>query len=462
MSVPDAWIEEEFGWCDLGDERLQWRLKRVVKDLADHPMASLPQACEDAAALKATYRFLDNPSVKASELLISHQRSNLTRLRQHPVVLAVQDTTFLDFTAHPSTQGLGMLAKRENQGLCSHNTLAFTPERLPLGLLQQQVWVRDQAEEAKPDDHKMRPLDQKESQKWLSSLEAVHEIAPLCPDTLLVSVGDREADVYDLFLAPREANVHLLVRACQDRCLEPSGRLKSQMEAAPIAATVAVNLPRRHQQAARSAQLSVGFQTLTLRPPKHRASEQLACVSVGGILVREDHPPEGSDPIDWLLITTVPLTCVEQALQCLDWYCVRWQIEVWHKVLKSGCRIEALQLGHADRLERCLALYSVIAWRLLYATMLSRTCPEFSCELLLDPAEWQALYCHLHKRSVPPVQAPSLKTAVGWIGQLGGYLARKADGPPGVTVLWRGLQRLSDIAEMYRIMSAPPPLVGKA
>lgn len=460
MSEPDAWIEEEFAWCDLGDERLQWRLQQIVKDLAAHPTASLPQACEDAAALKATYRFLGNPDVQAAELLLGHQRANLARLRQQAVVLAVQDTTFLDFTAHPGTLGLGPLTKRDHQGLCAHNTLAFTPERLALGLLQQQVWVRDEATYAKPDDHKTRPIDQKESQKWLTSLEAVNEIATLCPDPLLVSVGDREADIYDLFLAKREANVQLLVRACRDRCLEPSGRLKSQIEAAPIRAAIVVNLPRRHKQAARPAHLSVRFQTLTLRPPKHRAGEDLACVRVGVILVREEHPPTGCDPIDWLLITTLPLVRVEQALAYLHWYCVRWQIEVWHKVLKSGCRIEALQLGHADRLERCLALYSVIAWRLLYATMLSRTCPEFSCELLLDRAEWQALYCHLYKRPTPPGAVPSLKTAVGWIGQLGGYLGRKGDGPPGATVLWRGLQRLSDITEMYRIMSVPSPTCG--
>ena len=372
MSLVDAWIQEEFGWCDLGDARLEWRLQQIVKDLAAKPSASLPQACEDAAALKATYRFLDNPALRAPDLLLSHQRANLPRLRPHPVVLAVQDTTFLDFTAHPETQGLGPLATPHSLGLCSHNTLAFTPERLPLGLLHQQVWVREESTYANQEDPKTRPIDQKESQKWLLSLEALNEMAPLCPQTLLVSVGDREADIYDLLLSERAQNVHLLLRAAQDRCLQPSGRLKSSIKATPISATLVVNLPRRDKQAARQAHLSVRFATLTLRPPKHRASEALPPVSVGVILVREEHPPAGCAPITWLLLTTLPLARVEQALEYVQYYCVRWQIEIWHKVLKSGCRIEALQLGHADRLERCLALYSVIAWRLLYATTKAR------------------------------------------------------------------------------------------
>lgn len=456
---PEAWIEDEFGWCDLGDERLHWRLKQIVQDLAAHPSASLPQACADAAALKATYRFLGHPSVTAAELLLSHQRANLARLRAHPVVLAVQDTTLLDYTAHPATKGLGPLAQRAAQGLCCHTTLAFTPERLPLGVLQQQVWVRDATTYAQQLEHKRRPITQKESAKWLRSLEAVNAVAALCSDTLLVCVGDREADVYDLFLTARDPNVHLLVRACRDRGLKPRGHLKSHLAASPVAGTVWVRRPRQGTQAARQAHLSVRFATVTLRPPKHRTGEKLASVEVGVIWAREEHPPAGQDPLDWLLLTTLPLTCVEQARECLAWYCVRWQIEVWHKVLKSGCQIEARQLGHADRLERCLALYSVIAWRLLYATMLARTTPTLSCELLLERAEWQALYCHVHQRPTPPAQVPDLQTAVGWIGQLGGHLGRKGDGPPGVTVLWRGLQRLSDITQMYRIM-APSPTCG--
>jgi hypothetical protein len=233
MPTPDAWIEEEFGWCELGDERLEWRLKQIVADLAAQPTASLPQAAQDAAALKATYRFLDNDDIDHQDLLLGHQLASLARLRQHPLVLAVQDTSYLDFSDHPGTQGLGPLAQAQQKGLCTHNTMAFTPQRLPLGLLQQQVWVREEATYAKQEDHKSRPIDQKESQKWLGSLQAVNEIAALCPDTLLLSVGDREADVYDLLIAARAQNVHLLLRACRDRCLQEQGKLKAASRPPP-------------------------------------------------------------------------------------------------------------------------------------------------------------------------------------------------------------------------------------
>lgn len=460
----DSWIEEEFRWADLGDERLNWRLKKIIADLAAQPMASLPQASEDLAALKATYRFFDNKSIKAPDLLLSHQAATLARVREHAVILAVQDTTFLDFTAHPQTQALGPLATEHNRGLCSHNTLAFTPERLPLGLLQQQVWVRDEDTYGKQEPHKTRKIQDKESQKWLTSLEALNKIAPLCKETKLISVGDAEADIFDFFHQKREANVEFLVRACQDRCVEGGGRLRSRLQASAEVAQLVVNLQRRGKEAPRTAHLRVRYENVKLLPPQARNREGLEPVSVGVILVHEDYPPAGCKAVDWLLITTLSLGSVVQALECVDWYCVRWQIEIWHKVLKSGCRFEGLQLGHADRLERCLALYSVIAWRLLYAVMLSRTAPHLSCELLLDPWEWKALYCHVYKRSLAPSATPDLKTAVAWIGRLGGYLGRNGDGPPGATVLWRGLQRLGDITEMYRIMSSPSPptFVGKA
>ena len=214
---------------------------------------------------------------------------------------------------------------------------------------------------------------------------------------------------------------------------------------------------------AREAPVQVQLAQVTLRPPQCRAKQKLASVAVSVVRVHEVTAPTEGDPVEWILVTTRRLQTPEEALECVEWYCVRWQIEVWHKVLKSGCRIEARQLGQAVRLEKCLCLYSIVAWRVLMAVMLSRAAPTLSCEVLLEPAEWQALVCHVTKRAQPPAEAPNLQEAVGWLARLGGHLGRKGDGPPGVTVLWRGFQRLSDLMEMYRIMrrGLPPPFVGK-
>jgi hypothetical protein len=351
---------------------------------------------------------------------------------------------------------LGPLAASSHQGLLAHTTLALTPERLPLGLLQQQVWAREQ-QVRRNHDHKQRPIAEKESQKWLRSLEAVSAARAACPNTQFVSVGDREADVYDLFLMERPLGVDLLVRAAQDRkAVHAEKYLWAAMATAPLAATITIHLGARAGQAAREATLAVRWQQITLRPPNSRAKEKLPNITVWAVWAVETAPPVGVEAVEWLLLTTVSLTSTDQALSILEWYTARWGIEVWHKVLKSGCQIEEKQLETAARLERCLSLYSVIAWRILYTTMLARTVPEVPCTVVLEEEEWQGLYCRIHRVALAPAKPPTLQQAVRWIAQLGGFQGRKGDGEPGVMVLWKGFQHLVDIAAMYRIMRPPP------
>ena len=402
-----------------------------------------------------------------------------TRVAAVERVLAVQDTTYLDYTSHRATTGLGPLRSSAQQGLLAHTTLALTPERVPLGLLAQQVWARDPATYAPgdPDAHKARPIPDKESQKWLTSLEAIAAARVTCPTTHFVSVGDREADVYELFARARPAGVDLLVRASWDRRVAPAEHpersLWATVGARPPAATVTVRVPPREAQPARAAQpareatLTVRFRQVTLRPPRRRdqvGQPRLPRVQVGTVLAREEAPPTGCEPLEWLLLTTcpVPEADVDAALEYLAWYACRWGIEVFHKVLKSGCQIEAKQLETADRLRRCLALYSVVAWRLLYATLLARVLPDAPCTALLEPEEWQALYCITHATTHMPATPPALRDAVRWIARLGGFLGRTRDGEPGPTTLWRGFQRLYDHTAMYRVMihAATPQQCG--
>ena len=418
---PDAtWAEDEFGQADLGDVRRNARLVQLATVLAAQPSASLPDATDDPATLKAAYRFFDNHYVRAEAILASHVLSTTGRLQAVPLVLAVQDTTYLDWTDHPATTGLGPLAAWSHQGLLAHTTLALTPERVPLGLLAQQVWARD-PELRRFQDHKQRPIDQKESQKWLTSLEAVIAAHAACPDTKFVRVGDREADVYDLFLVERPVGLDLLVRAAQDRKAEHVERyLWAALATAALAASVTVHLGKRAKQEARNATLNVRWRQVTLRPPNSRAKQQLPNVTVWAVWAVEPDPPAGLAAVEWLLLTTVPILTTADALERLDWYAARWGIEVWHKVLKSGCRIEGKQLETAARLTRCLTLYSVIAWRLLYATMLARAAPDVPCTVLLSDDEWQGLYCRIQRVALAPAKPPTLRQAVRWIAQLGG------------------------------------------
>jgi Transposase DNA-binding/Transposase Tn5 dimerisation domain len=457
--LPDdeSWAVTEFADAELGDARRTHRLVALATVLAQRPGASLPEACGSRAMLKAAYRFFDNEAIDPQEMLASHLVATSGRMAQVPLVLAVQDTTELDWTAHPATTGLGPMAHPAHRGLLVHTTLAMTPQRLPLGLLAQHVWARDPKAVGQRATRKQRPLTAKESQKWLRSVEAVIAAHANCPQTRFICIGDREADVYDLFRQERPAGVDLLVRAAWNRRVDhPERYLWAKVAAQPVVATLTVRVPRRGQQPARQATVVMRWCGVLLCPPTHRRAEKLSTLAVWAVQALEEQPPAGCEPLEWLLLTTAAVHTPEDALERVDWYACRWGIEVLHNVLKSGCRIEARQLETAERLRRCLPMYSVIAWRILYATMLSRAMPDAPCTALLEPEEWQALYCAIHRTPTPPRTPPPLRQAVPWIGRLGGFLARRGDGEPGVTVLWKGFQHLSDLTTMYCIMRPPP------
>jgi hypothetical protein len=459
VATDTNWAVREFAEAELGDERRTKRLVELANVLGQHPTAALPEACGDGGRLKAASRFLDNDAIAAQDLLHSHIESTSRRLDQVSLVLAVHDTTEVNWTGHPATQGLGPLGHTTCQGLLGHTTLALTPERVPLGLLAQHVWARAPNEVGKRARRQQLPISQKESQKWLHRLDAVCTARDCCPTTRLVRVGDREADVDDVLAAARPAGVDLLMRAAWDRCVGgPEHSVWATVEAQPVIEHLLLKVPRRGPQAARDATLALRFWPLTRCPPRHRQREGLPTVALSAVQVQEVAPPTDVPPIEWLLLTTVAVETGDDAIERVQWYSCRWGIAVWHRVLKSGCRMEERQLASGERLQRCLTRYSVIAWRMFYATMLARAVPEMPCRVLLELDEWQALDCAIHPCPTPPEEPPSLDQAVRWIAQLGGFVGRRRRDQPGTETLWRGFQHLMDLTKMYRIMR-PEPLM---
>ena len=454
------WAINEFGGADLGDKRRTDRLIETASVLAEHPQASLPEACGERAVLKGAYRLLENEAVSPAGIQASHVQETLERVRGTPLVLAVQDTTDLDYSTHQATSGLGAIGNGYGLGLLLHTTLAVTPDGVPQGLLAQDTWTREPAATGKKHQRKQRPVSEKESAKWLRGLAALNALAPTCPQTQFVGVADREADVYELFCAERAANVDLLVRASEDRRVrdetDAPGLLRATLGQQPVAAMLPVDVPRRAQQPARTAQVGLRWTHLTFQPPKRPGGVHLPAVPLGVVWVHEAAAPADVEPLDWLLLTTLPLPDQAAAEQLLAYYTCRWVIETWHKTLKSGCAIEARQLASAATLGRGIALYSVIAWRVLYATLLARSGPDLPCTVLLAPDEWQALYCRIHQTTTLPGCPPTLAHAVRWLATLGGFLGRTGDGAPGVTVLWRGFQHLTDLTAMYQVFTARP------
>lgn len=456
-----TWAESELGCCPLGDARLTRRLVKLAEAFVAHPGALIPQATGSRKAAKAAYRFLDNGRVGGGALIEAHRHETRYRVAAHEVVLAVQDTTSLDFTSHPQTAGLGILSDPHHRGLFLHTTLLVSPRRVPLGVLHQQTWTRLPEEAGKRHRRKARPLRQKESHKWVAGLKETARFARSVPGSRVVMVGDREADLYDLFRRADRFGQPLLIRAAWDRCVDhPQKHLFECVRAQPPAGTFTVTLPRQPGRPPREAVLAVRFTPVRLRPPKHRKGTFWPTLPAWAVLAREEAPPEGARPVEWLLLTTVPVGSPEEARERVEWYSCRWVIEEYHKVLKSGCRTEDRQLRRVERLERCLALDGIVAWRLLFLTHEGRTRPQDPCTRVLSPREWPVLHAVTHPGTPLPPAPPTLREALRWMAQLGGFLGREGDGEPGPMTLWRGYRRFLDILAGYQLSGPPPPLVG--
>jgi hypothetical protein len=339
-------------------------------------------------------------------------------------------------------------------GLFVHSTLAFNTAGTPLGLLDVQSWVRDPEDFGKKHQRYELPFEAKESVRWLRSLEAVAAAQARCPRTRFVGVGDREADIYELFVWAQEqpGRPALLVRAERDRLLsQDQGHLWEKVGAAPLAGTLEIKVPRRGARPGRCALLEVRFLAAELKAPKRK--RRMPSVRLWAVLAREINPPGDIEPVEWMLLSTMPVESFEGAVEKLRWYAGRWGIEVFHRVLKSGCQIEKRQLAGADRLEACLAIDLVVAWRIFHLTKLGRETPEVPCTVYFEEHEWKALVAYVSQKPDPPPQPPTLREAVRMTASLGGFLGRKSDGEPGTQTLWLGLQRLDDLAAMYLVMS---------
>jgi hypothetical protein len=455
-AVPGDWAEMEFAGARLGDERLQKRLITVARDMYAHPGCPIPQVCQSRSKTKATYRFFQHENVEMDILLEPHYESTRRRIAEHRVVLSVQDTTSLNYSTQPTTEGLGPIGSDADGaiGLIVHDTMAFTLGGTPLGLMDVQCWARNGADFGKKHQRKNRPIEEKESRKWLASFKRVAEAQRDCPSTTLVSVGDAEADVYELFaLALKDSKgPRLLIRGKQPRLLaNDEGLLCEVLKRRPVAGIQEFQLPRRHPRPARRAQLEIRFGQVTLRPPDGKS--QYGAVTLWAVLAIETSAPEKTEPIEWLLLTTMPVMTFEQATEKIAWYSRRFLIEVYHRTLKTGCKVEQRQLGAADRIEACLAIDMVVAWRIYQLAKLGRETPDVLCTVYFEESEWKALHAWTSKNPELPEKPPTLYRAMRDVATLGGFLGRKGDGEPGAQTLWRGLQRLDGMAIMWEYMA---------
>jgi len=464
MKVDEQWAATEFAEVELQDSRLERRCQELAVALGQQPTAPINQACEDWADTKAAYRFFDNCKVTPERTVAPHQKRTVQRMKSHRLVLNVQDTTSFNYSHHPETEGLGAIGNKEQdqRGIWMHSTLAVTPAGTPLGLLSQAFWTRPVDEPShQPNEVRKLPIEEKESYRWLQAFEQTLELSP--EGVEVVTVCDREADIYEMFDLAQTKEAKLLIRAKSDRCLDDPqvNKLWAKVEHQPVAGHLTVHIAQNQKQEARQAEVSVRFTQVTFKPPWRPNQKKLPPITLYAILVREENPdPQVKEPIEWMLLTNLPVESLREAIEKIDWYCCRWQIEVYHKVIKSGCTVEKCRLETAARLKNYIALMSVIAWRLHWLTYVKRAHPDWPCTAILTTTEWQVLYMRIHKTTRLPKEPPTVDQAVRWIAQLGGFLGRKGDGQPGVTVIWRGWQRLQDIAATWYLVKEQSQLMG--
>ena len=456
------WTKWEFHSAQFKDSRLRRRLCALARAFQLQPRAPIPQACAGAAAARAAYRFFDK--VKMQSILEPHYVATMNRAAEEcGYVLAVNDTTGLNFTAHPATEGLGPL-KNENskaQGLWMHCTLLFTTQGTALGLIDVQLWARQGVGKA-TQRHDL-PIEKKESVKWLKSFDAAARLQRQvgCGVTV-VHVGDRESDIYEYFAHVLRSpdGAQALVRAdSQERKLnESQNKVRDHLLGLPVQGQRLVEIPRHKNRAARQVELQIRFDTVELQPPQRHRS--VGSIRLSVIYVNEVNAPAGVEPIEWMLWSTLPTQSQEQAWEKVGWYKRRWGIEDFHRTLKSGCRIEDRQLTTADRLMSCLAVDVVVAARIEQMKKLSREQPDQPCTRIFSHNEMQVLAANFQPEALRTGRVLTLREAVRYTAQLGGFLARKSDGEPGSKTLWRGLERLAGMALGWQLARAGPPPDG--
>lgn len=473
-----SWIEEELQTVDLKDGRLNRRFCKLLEALSLRPNVSIPAACGGYAETAAAYRFFDHKRVGFDEVLSPHCTQTLERITHQELVILAQDTTDIDLTRPTqAVVGAGPLDKGARRGLLLHPLVAFTPNEVPLGTVHATTLIREDGKPKK--DRKERaelPIEEKESHRWLETIRIAKETARKIPNTEMVCVADSESDIDEVITEASSEdieNFHWIIRAGHNRSLSKKARKAAEArESAPCPALVremvmatdvlytqTINVRgrtskvacetrgRRQSRQPRTAEVEVRAAPLTLRAPP-RPDRKLPDVALNVVLIQEINPPAKDAEVEWVLLTSLPIDSVELVRLIVQFYTIRWLIEIFFRILKSGCRVEERLFEHVDRILPCLAIYMITAWRTAYVSRLARDTPDVSCEVVFEPAEWKGVY-QLVKRKAPPKKPPLLMEMVKLVAQLGGYMNRSRDAVPGPQTIWLGLQRLHDIAACW-------------
>ena len=451
----------DYAKAKLGDNRLSARLVRFLEQLAGNPTASISAALQDPYQAKAAYRFVGNDDVTTEEITKITRDVTLANINEvkPPVLLLPQDTTEFNYTNLKATEGLGNIGTRKtDMGIVAHSAIAISDTGAVFGLMAQKIWIRPPEEHGKSSERIKLPIEEKESNKWLETVESSG--SPFPEGTLAVHICDREGDIYELFCKAERDNAKYLCRKCHDRKIENENgirKLDDFEKVLPVAGLININVPRDSHtgRKARDAELEIRQGKCQILKPSNLVSTKdlPKYLEVYVVTATETDQPPGQEKIYWHLITNVPTESFEDAVERIQWYTQRWKIETFHRTLKSGCKVEELQSRSAGTLMKLIAIYSIIALEIMELGYMARTQPDATCEICLTEDEWKILYRVAKKTKELPEKPPTIQEAVVMIAKLGGFLARKSDGHPGVTVIWRGLTKLYTILDAAEFLA---------
>jgi hypothetical protein len=457
------WAEKEFGNVDFGDKRLNKRLYKISEDFFKLPESTINQSCDNWAETKAAYRFFQNKKVSADEITSSHALETKNRCTEYKSVLVIQDTTYLIYGHHSKTEGLCSFSQKaknkrgtSGDGLVMHTAFSVTQEGLALGIVGQKIYSRKEvSEKIKMAGKKQVSIDKKDSYRWLELLKTTAETFK-GTDTVPITICDRESDIFDFFHLADELKTKVVVRSSHNRKInkkspysEKSGELlKAFIKKQEPLGNVEITIPEQKDQKERTVPCEIKIGQFELTPPSnHYKTNKMNKITLSVVHLEEEKKNNVTSPITWSILTNLSVDTLEKAVKIIKYYCLRWRIEVFHKVLKSGLNVEESRLKTANRLINYLSVMSVVAWRIYWLTLLGRYLPDVSCEIFLNKFEWKILYSVVKKKKDISSTPLTIKECVRMISMLGGFLARKNDNDPGIIYLWRGLKKFSNILE---------------
>ncbi len=436
---------KDFPGLDLGDIRRNERFVTIIENITHQPGSSIPKQNDSWYDTKATYDFFKNEQVSVASLQKSIEQYGINQLENPKEVLIIHDTSNISFNKLQA-EGLGYLDSKLGRGIMCHSSIAVSTDGLPLSLIHQHTWVRPLENLEHPEKIKQtRKFEDKESYRWYRGITQVNKL--LNAEIQKVHIADREADMYELFFCAYESGTELLIRSHYNRSLSDGSHLWEAVGATEAKGEIIINIPDAKGRKNTPVTAAVRYQLVEiLRPSKSKATYE--SVELIAIEIKQTDN-DSTDAIHWKLLTTLEVKDLKDVLKYIKWYTYRWLIERFHYVLKSGTKIEELQLKQASSLQKAIALYSIAGFRIMQLVYQSRSHREASCELVLTKAQWHVLFVLIHNSNNIPEHPPSLAQAVMWIGRLGGHLGRKSDGPPGLKTVWLGYQRVCDAANVY-------------